>query len=624
MNELTQDELVALALAGLSMLSIVAMFLHAIFLRMLRTPFLRNWLLQFEVNAEVAAMNQSVRRAYALAGKEPPKERHAIEAALKNATPGSRQQQQQQQGGGKRPKKGGGGGGVPRVAGLGSRGGREAPDAGAGQSMSDYAPMLILAEAKAETSKADDRSKGQNVRGSQMVARGGARGKAVAGGKGVRADRRGRATMVYPGDGVYEGEYVDSRKEGKGKFWYVDGTVYEGSWRNDEKHGKGRETYSDGAIYEGSFEAGSRHGVGVLTYANSDVYEGSWFEDTKHGFGTFRWAAGTTYEGDFVDGVMHGRGTYHFADGCTYQGEYADGKRNGRGVYRFLDGSFFEGEYRDGVVEGRGTFTFADGSAEVGRWQDGRPVGEATRFSPDHRNAWRLFDGQVTGPVSLDLADVIAQMAFRPKAARLARAVRDQLAAVHMEEERRKYAAASPLSMLRSSSPNGRSRSPSPLGDRPAWQGVMDVSRKATPLDSLTACGSLHPAGGAPPPAMAPTPGGANGYAGVGGASAARNGGSGGAYGGRFPVAPPSGGGGGASTAGSNGGYPTFASIISSPKGKCGGAAGTARRELLSLFSPKKRSPGSVSPEGDRNGSPSMMHAGSGSAPPVGSGVYMA
>ena len=97
MSELTQDELVAVALAGLSLLSIVAMLLHALFLRALRTPCLRNWLLQFEVNAEVAAMKHSVNRAYALAAVEPSKERHAIEAALKSATPGSRQRQQQQQ-----------------------------------------------------------------------------------------------------------------------------------------------------------------------------------------------------------------------------------------------------------------------------------------------------------------------------------------------------------------------------------------------------------------------------------------------------------------------------------------------------------------------------------------------
>jgi hypothetical protein len=166
---------------------------------------------------------------------------------------------------------------------------------------------------------------------------------------------------------------------------------------------------------------------------------------------------------------------------------YADGKRNGRGVYRFLDGSFFEGEYRDGVVEGRGTFTFADGSAEVGRWEDGQPVGEATRFSPDHKAAWRLFDGVVTGPVTLDLADVIAQMAFRPKAARLARAVRDQLALVHMEDERARSRGTSAFAGF--SQLVQRSKAPSPIAERPAWSGVMDV----TPPKRAFTPGSIAP-----------------------------------------------------------------------------------------------------------------------------------
>jgi len=222
----------------------------------------------------------------------------------------------------------------------------------------------------------------------------------------------------------------------------------------------------------------------MLTYANKDVYEGEWEYDIKQGEGTFRWAAGTVYEGEWQSGVMHGQGTYFFADGCTYQGQYADGKRHGRGVYRFLDGSFFEGEYREGVVEGRGTFTFADGSAEVGRWEDGQPVGEATRFAPDHRSAWRLFDGQITGPITLDLADVIAQMAFRPKAARLARAVRDQLAVVHLQEERSRFRQPMDRGTLDRVGGALRARAASPTppgaGEQSPWSGVMEVVPKST------------------------------------------------------------------------------------------------------------------------------------------------
>lgn len=647
MGVLTHDEVAAIVIVLLSALSVLATILHGIFLGVLRLPCLRNYLLQLEVNAEVAMMNQSVRRAYALASQRSTRD---VEAPTAN---GKQQQQQQQQrnGHGQGKAKKSGPIGPPRVAGLGSRGGREHPSplpmspgvshsnvgrtVGGGGNVGDYAPVLILAEAKAETAKADDRSKGQRMRGpgSHLAAAAGSSG---GGGKGLRgggraagakggraAARRSRATLVYPGDGVYEGEYIDGRKEGKGKFWYVDGTVYEGQWRNNEKHGKGKETYSDGACYEGEFEGGSRHGVGTLTYANADVYEGSWVDDIKHGYGTFRWSAGTVYEGDFADGVMHGNGTYHFHDGCTYVGEYADGKRNGRGLYRFLDGSYFEGEYKDGIVEGRGTFTFADGSAEVGRWQDGRPVGEATRFAPDHKQAWRLFDGQVTGPVSLDLADVIAQMAFRPKAARLARAVRDQLAIVHMEEERRKFANASPLANNQrgaSSSPQ-RSRSPSPLAERPAWQGPMDVPRRqSSPLTAPTT--ALTP-DGSPDGSRTASP--AGGYTGIGGgiaavgraAAAAGGGGGGGGGQGRFPVVPP----GSSSGTATNGGYPTFASIVSSPKVKGANAAASARQAAMSIFSPKRRSP----PQNGSSCSPPTQIA-YGSPPPVGGSAngYMA
>ena len=303
--------------------------------------------------------------------------------------------------------------------------------------VSGYGSELLMAEVNAEASKLDDQRKALAVTGKPTEHGDGPEKKPRAG---VRGHARGRATMVYPGDGVYEGEYVDGLKDGKGRFFYVVGSVYDGQWQADMKHGHGVETYADGAKYEGAFHTGTRHGTGTLQYANGDSYEGEWSWDMKHGAGTFRWAAGTVYEGEFREGVMHGTGTYYFADGCTYQGEYEDGKRHGRGIYRFLDGAVFEGEYNQGVVEGRGTFTFADGSTEVGRWEDGWPVGEATRFSPDHKTAWRLVDGHVTGPVSLDIADVIGRMAFKPRpwerAAQLARALRQRLSAMEFEQVR--------------------------------------------------------------------------------------------------------------------------------------------------------------------------------------------
>jgi hypothetical protein len=269
------------------------------------------------------------------------------------------------------------------------------------------------------------------------------------------------------------------------------------------------------------------------------------------------WRGSQSYEGDWADGVMHGQGTYTFTDGCTYEGDYADGKRNGRGIYHFLDGSFFEGEYRDGVAEGRGTFTFVDGTAEVGRWEAGQPVGEATRFSPDHKTAWRLFDGRMTGPVSLDLADVIAQMAFRPKAARLARAVRDQLNAAHLEEERHPFPSPSSSPACTARSVGRNPRSPSPVGERPPWVGPLDVA-----MEKQSGGGNERPNGrqlsSTPPTGRSPlnSPGRSQIVA----------------------AGPPP------------GGYPTFAAFVTPAK------ASKWRNPIGTILSPKSRSPTSGSP----------------------------
>ena len=96
----------------------------------------------------------------------------------------------------------------------------------------------------------------------------------------------------------------------------------------------------------------------------------------------------------------------------------------------------------------------------------------------------------MTGPVSLDLADVIAQMAFRPRAARLARAVRNQLAAVHLAEQQRKVAnvpmpdAINACSHRSTSSQNGQHAMGGGYGadEKPSWQGPLDNLPKAPPI----------------------------------------------------------------------------------------------------------------------------------------------
>ena len=403
---LTHDELVAIGLAVVCTLSVLLDQFSRPIMACLRASCLRELLLKIEVHAEMRAGQAAYEHALQY--------EHGARAQRANGGGGT------------------GSGGNQRGAGSSA-----AATGGGTTEMSKYAHEMVLAESAAFSAKADDEAKAKPLEPDGAAD---ARSRKYASVRGAARAARNKATLVYPGDGVYEGEYADGLKDGRGKFFYVSGSVYEGHWRADQKHGAGREVYPDGASYEGAFELGARHGVGTLRYANNDVYEGEWDQDLKEGFGTFRWAAGGVYEGEFSAGVMHGTGTYFFSDGCTYQGQYEDGKRHGRGIYRFLDGAIFEGEYNQGVVEGRGTFTFADGSTEVGRWEDGWPVGEATRFSPDHKHAWRLMDGHVTGPVSLDIADVIGRMAFKPKpwerAAQLARALREKLSAMEYEQVR--------------------------------------------------------------------------------------------------------------------------------------------------------------------------------------------
>ena len=77
LSSLTGDEPVAVAVAVVVVLSLGFALLYFIFLRIIGLPCLRRCLLSMEVNAEVAAMKQSVRRAMSASGHDA----RAIEAA---------------------------------------------------------------------------------------------------------------------------------------------------------------------------------------------------------------------------------------------------------------------------------------------------------------------------------------------------------------------------------------------------------------------------------------------------------------------------------------------------------------------------------------------------------------
>jgi hypothetical protein len=268
----TVEEFVMVLVVVLPLITLVFALLRESLMCCLRLQCIEDLLKRIEVSAELAAMDGSVRRAVRASSPKPGDSDEPGRAGYR-PSPMSRKRN---------------------------------------ANVASMSHSMITAETKAAASKVDDRGKNKAGLGTTIARVEAPRQASKYASKSSRASvarvdkRGGKATLVYPGDGVYEGEYVDGRKEGRGKFWYVFGSVYasdgmqvlttapsslphryvfgsvyEGQWLNDEKHGKGKEMYNDGATYDGRFHEGARHGAGVLTYANRDVYDGEWDMDVK-------------------------------------------------------------------------------------------------------------------------------------------------------------------------------------------------------------------------------------------------------------------------------------------------------------------------------------------------------
>lgn len=243
----TVEDIVMVLVVVLPLITLVFALLRESLMCCLRLRCIEDLLKRIEVSAELAAMDGSVRRAVRASSPKPGDSDGPGRAGYR-PSPMSRKRN---------------------------------------ANVASMSHSMITAETKAAASKVDDRGKNKAGLGTTIARVEAPRQASKYASKSSRASvarvdkRGGKATLVYPGDGVYEGEYVDGRKEGRGKFWYVFGSVYEGQWLNDEKHGKGKEMYNDGATYDGRFHEGARHGAGVLTYANRDVYDGEWDMDVK-------------------------------------------------------------------------------------------------------------------------------------------------------------------------------------------------------------------------------------------------------------------------------------------------------------------------------------------------------
>ena len=159
----TLDEFVMIAVALAVLLSCILALLRSCLIVCLRLPCLKDLLMKIEVHAEVAAMDNSMRRAMSSEGM-----------------------------------------GDDRME-TGKDRFRPSPNSRARGNVANYAPSLILAETKAASSKAQDQDHRRNAPKEQpqaSIAKGASKGRYGRGQAGGRADKKGKATLVYPGNGV--------------------------------------------------------------------------------------------------------------------------------------------------------------------------------------------------------------------------------------------------------------------------------------------------------------------------------------------------------------------------------------------------------------------------------------
>jgi len=213
-------------------------------------------------------------------------------------------------------------------------------------------------------------------------------------------------TIFYPGDFVYQGDFVDGKKTGKGKYTSVNGSVYEGDFVDDKFSGKGKITWSDGAVYEGDFVDDIRTGKGKYTWSSGDVYEGDWVDGDQTGKGKYTWVNGDVYEGDWVDGKQTGKGKITWSDGDVYEGDFVDDKFIGKEKKHGADGELYEEDLVDGGFEGIvssqtvtiGTQVWMTKNLNVDKFRNGDPIPQAKtdeeweNAGKNKQPAWCYYD----------------------------------------------------------------------------------------------------------------------------------------------------------------------------------------------------------------------------------------
>ena len=221
----------------------------------------------------------------------------------------------------------------------------------------------------------------------------------------------GSGKMVWPGLGIYEGEYINGKRDGTGTFtWTYDGepedgqpVTYQGQWRDDEIGPNGTLTFANLGTYEGEFSKKARNGKGKFTWLNGDRYEGAWSNDQITGLGTFTAADGTVLEGQFSKNVLSkGTATYaveggtatrviqggraqasvliSYNNGTTVSGKLKGDTFAGNVTINYPSGDYYVGTIQFGVKSGKGTYTWKDGAHYVGEWVSDKMSGKGTYY----------------------------------------------------------------------------------------------------------------------------------------------------------------------------------------------------------------------------------------------------
>ena len=118
-----------------------------------------------------------------------------------------------------------------------------------------------------------------------------------------------------------------------------------------------------------------------------------------------------SYEGDVDEnGKRQGIGKMTYESGTYYEGGFVDDKFDcDKGIYRWSDSAEYEGAWKNGERQGVGVFRSSDGSVDYSMYKGGSYEGPGVAWTADRKAAYKLIDGVRKDPISLAMAEKLAQ-----------------------------------------------------------------------------------------------------------------------------------------------------------------------------------------------------------------------